>query len=110
MYVTRNYAYSVKQGVLHWGPERESLLMAPALQTYDKKRLLMEWERVEQELVQVLGDPEIETRQVRVSWSDEPMRALDVLEGLLNHEMLAAVWNRALMRQLGMEIETRAAA
>ncbi len=110
MYVTRNYAYSVRHGLMQWGPARESTLMAPALEVYDKPRLLIEWERVERELRRELRDPEIESRLVSVSWSEEALPALEVLQGLLDQEMLAASWNRSLMRHLGMApIELRAA-
>jgi hypothetical protein len=39
---------------------------------------------------------------IRVPWSAEPVAAPEVLQGLLNHEMLAATWNRTLIRLLGI--------
>jgi uncharacterized damage-inducible protein DinB len=103
LYVTRNYAYSAKHGVMLWGAEREALLYIPAWQSFDKQRLLSEMERIEGELVEVLCEPDIDTRRVRVPWSSEPMLALDMLRGLIDHEVLHTGWNLALMDHLGMD-------
>jgi hypothetical protein len=103
LYVVRNYVYSVKTGEMRWGPEREALLMVPALATWDKKRLLAEMERTERELVELLLLPDIDERIVRVPWREEPLPALRLLEGLNDHEILHTGWNLALMDHLQME-------
>jgi uncharacterized damage-inducible protein DinB len=101
LYVTRNYAYSVRTGVLRWGADREALLVIPAaLTSFDKTRLLIELERVEHELLDVLSYADIETRQVDVPWSAEPIDALTLLERLNTHEVLHTSWNLELMQQL----------
>lgn len=101
LYVTRNYAYSVRTGVLRWGPDRESLLLIPAtLTSFDKTRLLVEFERVERELLDVLSEPDIETRLVDVPWAAKPIDALTLLERLNTHEVLHTSWNLELMQQL----------
>jgi hypothetical protein len=103
LYVVRNYVYSVKTGEMRWGPEREALLLVPALATWDKKRLLAEMERTERELLDLLSLPDIDERSVRVPWREEPLPALRLLEGLNDHEILHTGWNLALMDHLQME-------
>jgi uncharacterized damage-inducible protein DinB len=103
LYVVRNYVHSVKTGVVQWGSERETLLMAPALQTWGKRRLLAEMERTEAELIELLSLPDIDDRCVRVPWRDEPLPALRLLEGLNDHEILHTGWNLALMDHLQIE-------
>jgi hypothetical protein len=77
--------------------------MAPALQTWDKKRLLAEMERTERELVDLLALPDIDARTVVVPWREEPLPALKLLEGLNDHEILHTGWNLALIDHLHME-------
>ncbi len=103
LYVVRNYVYSVKTGLMQWGPEREALLMAPALLTWDKRRLLSELERSEHDLIDLLASSDIEERSVKVGWQDEPIPALQLLKGLNDHEILHAGWNQALMTRLQIE-------
>jgi uncharacterized damage-inducible protein DinB len=103
LFVVRNYVHSVKTGVMQWGPERERLLLAPALATWDKKRLLTEMDRTEQELVELLALPDIDSRCVKVAWQDEPLPALRLLQGLNDHEILHTGWNLALMDHLQIE-------
>ena len=103
LYVTRNYAYSVRTGVLRWGPDRESLLVIPAaLTSFDKARLLLELERVERELLDVLAGPDIEQRLVDVPWSEAPIDALTLLDRLNTHEVLHTSWNLELMQRLSI--------
>jgi hypothetical protein len=103
LYVVRNYVYAVKTGVMQWGPRREALLMAPALARWGKKRLLEELERTEEELIDLLSRPDIDDVAVKVPWRDEPLPALRLLEGLIDHEILHAGWNLALMDHLHMD-------
>jgi hypothetical protein len=103
LFVVRNYVYSMKTGVMQWGEERGALLMAPALRRWGKRRLLDEMQRTEQELVDLLALPDIESRTVKVGWQDEPLPALRLLHGLNDHEILHTGWNLALMDHLAME-------
>ena len=103
LYVVRNYVHSVKTGVMQWGPEREALLMAPALSRWGKQRLLLEMERTELELVELLSLPDIDARAVRVPWQDEPLPVLRLLDSLIDHEILHTGWNLALMDHLQIE-------
>ena len=103
LYVTRNYVHSVRTGVMQWGEERVALLVIPAWQTWDKQRLLSEMQRIEQELATLLSEPDIESRQVAVPWSREPLPALTLLRGLIDHEILHTGWNLALMDLLDIE-------
>jgi uncharacterized damage-inducible protein DinB len=103
LFVVRNYVHSVKTGVLQWGEERRQLLMAPALETWDKARLLSEMERTERELVDLLALPDIDERSVKVGWQDEPLSAVRLLYSLNDHEILHTGWNLALMDHLGIE-------
>ncbi len=103
LYVVRNYVYSVKTGVMQWGPQHEALLLTPALATWDKRRLLAEMERTESELVDLLSLPDIDARAVKVPWRDEPLPALRLLDGLNDHEILHTGWNLALMDHLQIE-------
>ena len=103
LYVVRNYVHSVKTSVMQWGPQREVLLMAPALQTWDKKRLLAEMQRTEAELAGLLALPDIDARVVKAPWQEEPLPALRLLDGLIDHEILHTGWNLALMDHLQIE-------
>jgi uncharacterized damage-inducible protein DinB len=103
LFVVRNYVHSVKTGVLQWGAERQALLMAPALGRWGKQRLLDEMRKTEQELVDLLALPDIESRSVKVGWQEEPLSAIRVLYSLNDHEILHTGWNLALMDHLGME-------
>jgi hypothetical protein len=103
LFVVRNYVHSVKTGVMQWGEERQRLLMVPALGRWGKQRLLEEMRRTEQELVDLLALPDIESQCVKVAWQEEPLPALRLLEGLNDHEILHTGWNLALMDHLGME-------
>jgi uncharacterized damage-inducible protein DinB len=103
LFVVRNYVYSVQHGVMQWGEERQQLIMAPALSRWGKARLLAEMERTEQELVDLLALPDIESRTVKVGWQDEPLSAIRLLYGLNDHEILHTGWNLALMDHLGIE-------
>jgi hypothetical protein len=103
LYVVRNYVHSVKTGVMQWGPEREALLLAPALQTWDKKRLLAEMQRTEEDLAGLLSLPDIDARTVKVLWRVNPLPALHLLDGLNDHEILHTGWNLALMDHLQIE-------
>jgi hypothetical protein len=100
LYVVRNYVYSVSHGVMQWGAERERALMAPALHTWDKKRLLAELDRTEAALIELLSRADIEELRVRVPWQEEPLPALRLLESLIDHEVLHTGWNLALMDHL----------
>jgi len=95
--------YSVKTGAMQWGEEREALLMVPALRRWGKRRLLEEMQRTEQELVDLLALPDIESRGVKVGWQDAPLPALRLLHGLNDHEILHTGWNLALIDHLEME-------
>ena len=103
LFVVRNYVHSVKAGVMQWGEERQRLLMAPALSRWGKQRLLDEMQRTEQELVDLLALPDIESRGVKVGWQDAPLPALRLQHGLNDHEILHTGWNLALMDHLEME-------
>jgi hypothetical protein len=77
--------------------------MVPALETWDKARLLSEMERTEQELVDLLALPDIDERTVKVGWQDEPLSAVRLLHSLNDHEILHTGWNLALMDHLHIE-------
>jgi hypothetical protein len=104
LYVTRNYAYSARHEQMQWGREREALLYVPAWQTFSKERLVMEMERIEAELLQPLSAPDFEHRLIRVPWSLQPLPALAVLRGLIDHEVLQLSWNRSLFSRLGIHV------
>jgi hypothetical protein len=102
LFVVRNYVHSVKTGVLRWGEERRQRLIQPALLTWGKGRLLDELWKTEQELIDLLAVPDIESRCVTVGWQDEPLPALRLLYSLNDHEILHRGWNQALMERLQM--------
>ncbi len=77
--------------------------MPPALSRWGKQRLLSEMQRSEQELVDLLALPDIESRSVKVGWQDEPLAAIRLLYSLNDHEILHTGWNLALMDHLHME-------
>ena len=103
LFVVRNYVHSVKTGVMQWGEERQQLLMVPALERWDKERLLDEMHKTEQELVDLLALRDIGERSVKVGWQDEPLSAIRLLYSLNDHEILHTGWNLALMDHLGIE-------
>lgn len=97
---TRDYINGVKTGVLKFGVEYDDLV---ELQELTKDELLTKLEESEKELVEILSDPEINKKQVRVPWSKKPIPAVSSLWGLDSHEILHQGWNLAIMDHLNIE-------
>lgn len=97
---TRDYINGVKTGVLQFGIKYDDLQEPENL---TKNELLIELEESEQELIEVLSDPEIGNKKVKVPWSKEAIPAISSLWGLDSHEILHQGWNLAIMDHLNIE-------
>lgn len=97
---TRDYVNGVKTGVLRFASKYNDLSEPSKL---SKSELLQKLEETEQELLEVLADPEIGNKQVQVPWSKEPIPALASLWGLDSHDILHTGWNLAIMDHLNIE-------
>lgn len=91
---TRDYINGVKTGILRFTIKYEDLSNLAKL---TKPELLTMLKKTEQELINILSDPEIANKKVQVSWSIEPIPAVASLWGLDSHEILHTGWNLALM-------------
>lgn len=96
----RDYINSVKTGILRFDNKYEDLGQPEKL---SKLELLRKLEETEQELVEVLADPETGNKKVQVPWNKEPIPALDCLWRLDSHEVLHTGWNLAIMDHLNIE-------
>ena len=97
---TRDYINGVRTGVLLFDNKYDDLDSPEKL---SKTELLKKLEETEQELVEVVADPEIGGKKVKVPWSNKPVSAIDSLWGLDSHEVLHTGWNLAIMDHLGIK-------
>ena len=97
---TREYIDGAKSGVLRFGIQYEDLAEPQKL---TKKDLLRFLQKTEEDVVEVLADPEISDKKVKVPWSNNPIPAVAALWGLDSHEILHQGWNLALMDHLNIE-------
>jgi hypothetical protein len=97
---TRDYINGVKSGNLQFGIKYDDLAEPQKL---SKDELLTKLEESEKELVEILSDTEIDTKKVKVPWSQEPIPAVSSLWGLDSHEILHTGWNLAIMDHLDIE-------
>lgn len=97
---TRDYINGVKSGTLKFGVRYQDLAEPEKL---SKDELLAKLDESEKELVEILSDPEISTKKVKVPWSQEPIPAVSSLWGLDSHEILHTGWNLAVMDHLDIE-------
>lgn len=97
---TRDYLNGVTSGVLQFDNQYEDLHLPKKL---TKSDLLKKLGETEKELIDVLSDPKISNKKVKVPWSKEPIPAIDSLWGLNSHEVLHTGWNLAVMDHLNIE-------
>lgn len=97
---TRDYINGIKSGVLKFANKYEDLSDPSKL---SKSELLSKLGKTEQELIEVLSDPEIENKKVKVPWNDDLIPAIASLWGLDSHEILHTGWNLAVMDHLNIE-------
>lgn len=101
IYVTRKYIYGVRTGVLKFdGITYRNLT---GTEKISKEDLIRELDETKKELIDLLSDPQIVKRKVKVPWSKVPVSAIQCLHGLYDHEILHTGWNLALMDHLGIE-------
>ncbi len=103
IYVTKNYIYSVKVGKQEWSDERYNILIGSEVTSYSKEQLLSKLEETESELFEILIDPSLSDKTVKVKWKDDPIPAITSLWGLDSHEVFHQGWNLAIMDHLGIE-------
>lgn len=97
---TRDYINGVKTGILQFGIKYDDLAEPQKL---SKEDLLAKLEESERELIEILCDPEIGKKKVKVPWSNEPIPAISSLWALDSHEILHQGWNLAIMDHLNIE-------
>lgn len=98
--ITRDYIDGVKTGELKFGEQHKK---REDNNLPSKEELLEELERTKQELKELLSDPDIGNRRVKVPWSDEPIPAVSSLYGLSEHEVLHTGRNMCTMEHLGID-------
>ena len=98
--ITRDYIEGVRSGELKYGEHQKKRGegVSPS-----KDELLTEFKRTEQELKEILSDPDISDKRVKVPWSKELIPAVSSLYGLSEHEVLHTGRNMCTMEHLGME-------
>lgn len=97
---TRDYVNGVKTGTLQFGVKYDDLAEPQKL---TKDELLAKLAETEEELIQILSDPNMGSKKVKVPWSKEPIPAVPSLWGLDSHEILHQGWNLAIMDFLNIE-------
>lgn len=73
---TRDYINGVKTGILKFGIQYEDLIDIKKL---SKKELLKKLEETEEELIEILSDPKISEKKVKVPWSKKPIPSVSCL-------------------------------
>jgi hypothetical protein len=97
---TRDYINGVKTGILKFAGKYPDFSRSQSL---SKNELLKKLEESENNLLDILSDPDIGNKKVQVPWSKEPIPAVASLWGLDSHEILHTGWNLALMDNLNIE-------
>lgn len=97
---TRDYTNGAKNGILQFGVVYEDLAEPSEL---SKEKLMEMLAQSEDDLINVLSDPDIVNRKVKVPWLPEPISAVSSLWGLDSHEILHQGWSLAIMDHLGIE-------
>lgn len=97
--VERDYINGIRTGILKFGIEYADLSRPITL---NKIQLLKILETGDEELVKLLGDPNIGDKKVNVPWSKSPISAITTLWALDNHEILHTGWNLAVMDHLNI--------
>lgn len=96
---TRDYVNGIKTGELAFGIKYEDLSNLTQL---TKKQLLEKLSETEKELVEILSEPNIGEKMVKVKWSEQPILATSCIWSLNNHEILHQGWNLAVMDHLNI--------
>ena len=73
------------------------------LKTLSKTQLLTKLNEVDTKLVEILIDPKIGDKKVKVPWIDTPISAISSLWSLDFHEILHTSWNLAVMDHLNIK-------
>lgn len=68
-----------------------------------KEELLAEFDSTGRELIELLSDPNVSGKRVKVPWAKESISAIQALHGLQSHEVLHTGWNLAVMDHLDIE-------
>ena len=96
--VQRTYLKAVSTGQLKPGHDHDQ-----ALKTKTKDALLIEMEKADQELINLLADEKTAQKKVSVPWSEEKVRAVSMFWATNEHEILHTGIIIALMDHLKME-------
>lgn len=97
---TRDYVNGVKSGILKFGPKYEDLKEPSKL---SKEQLMKMLVKAEEALFEILRDPKIGNKKVKVPWNSDPIPAIASLWGMNSHEILHTGWNLAIMDHLNIE-------
>lgn len=96
----RDYINGVRTGELKFGVAYDDL-KDPS--TQNKVQLLQKLQEADQELIEILSDPDISNKKIKVPWSNAPIPAVSTLWALDSHEILHTGWNLAVMDHLNIE-------
>lgn len=68
-----------------------------------KNQLIEILKQLDQELIKLFQETENIERKIKVSWSDDKIRAIEMIYSLNNHEILHTGWNLAIMDYLNIK-------
>ncbi|KKQ74534.1 MAG: hypothetical protein US96_C0030G0014 [Candidatus Woesebacteria bacterium GW2011_GWB1_38_5b] len=96
--VQHDYMNGVTSGTLSFesGDDKQ-------LKKLSKYELLKRLQEADEKLIEILSDPDIGIKKVKVPWSDTPIPAIASLWAMDSHEILHTGWNLAVMDHLNME-------
>lgn len=73
------------------------------LKSLPKAELLQKLQEADQRLLELLSDPDIGNKKIKVPWSETPIPAIVSLWAMDSHEILHTGWNLAVMDHLNIE-------
>lgn len=98
--VTRDYIQGIKVGNIAFGNKYDDLVDYEKL---SKEELIKKLDETVTELFNMLCDPGISRRKIKVPWNEDGISVLEVLRALDSHEVLHTGWNLAIMDHLNIE-------
>ncbi len=99
---TRDYYEAIMDAILVFNRQYDDLIRMKTGH-FRKNDLIRLIKTSSLELENALRLSDIGERIVKVKWSEKPIKVLDMLWGLQNHEILHTGWNIAIMDALGIK-------
>jgi uncharacterized damage-inducible protein DinB len=96
--VQRCYMNAVEKGELRFGNYKDN-----KLRKMSKKELMVELDKTDKELMEILSDKDKLGLKIKVPWDRKTIDPVSMFWALSEHEILHTGWNIAIMDHLGME-------